>query len=76
MYEITIKRTVTRTKTVGKKWDIIEEYRNEEADRWEKKHGYTPLIEKEVEETTEVYKQAVENLDLRAIVLAINPEPN
>jgi hypothetical protein len=74
-YQITISRTVTRTKKVGKQWDVIEETKNDDATRWEKKHGYTPEIVKEVEETIEVYKQTVEDLDLRTVILAINPPP-
>jgi hypothetical protein len=67
MYKITVEITETVTKNVGKKWlrigttgDGMPEY------------GYTPEIEKEVEEKKTIYTQVIANLDLYAVIKAIN----
>ena len=76
MYEITIKKTEVTRKVVGKEWKIIgqEEQKHEITgtaslvDKW----GYTPEVEKPVESTVVVLQQNIENLDLAAVIKAIN----
>ncbi len=66
MYEIIIKKTVDKRKIIGKAWQPLE--RNGE----ETKYGYTPEVESTQTETTEIYSQVVEELDLVAVINAVN----
>lgn len=70
MYEITIRETKVVTKTCGNDWEIV----NEDADG-NKRRGYTPEIEKQVEVTEMVYAQVVEELDLVGVINAVNRPP-
>jgi len=84
MFEITIieKRYVKRLE--GKEWGVIGEKEVEREERFynhddlepktiiKKAYGYTPEIEKTVEEKREVLKQVVEVLDLATVIKAIN----
>ena len=76
MYEITIKKTETTRKVVGKEWKVVgqEEKKGEFSGKIEKndKWGYTPEVEKLVESTILVLTQNVENLNVAAVIKAIN----
>ena len=86
-YEIIIKETRTFRKIVGGDYTVIdtkevprdETYYRGSADepktRIAEVRGYTPEIEKTVEETREVLKQTVDTLDLQAVIKAINNLP-
>ena len=83
-YEITIKqKRVVRT-TTGKNWAVIgteEEERKEDfysqdasqpKTRIKEVYGYTPEVEKAQTVEVEVLKQVVDDLDLAAVIKAIN----
>jgi len=85
MFEITIKEKRTVKKVVGNVWAVIGEkeeireismYDPRDADaprtRIAQVYGYTLEIEKAVDEEREVLKQTVDELDLAAVIKAIN----
>jgi len=87
MYEITIKKTEVVRKTVGNDWEQVgesdqpcdadggrsrNETRNSDKPVKYRVMGYTPEVEKNVEVETELLKQTVEELDLAAVIKAIN----
>ena len=85
MYKITIKKTEIKETPAGSNWAVIgerlpgeEKLPEEEESRTErnalvlKVYGYTPPITKKEEQETEIYKQSVEDLDLSAVIIAIN----
>lgn len=73
MFKITIEETRTVVKTVGKEWAIVDQVPITDGGEVLKNvMGYTPLIEKPVPETKEIYAQTVEELDLHAVIRAIN----
>ena len=67
MYKITIEEIKVVKKMGGKEWMTIG---RDEDDK--PAYGYTPEIDKEVEQTQIVYTQLIENLDLGAVIKAIN----
>ena len=83
-YQITITQTRTVKTMAGKEWTIIgtkevprdaSYYRddsNQPKTRIEEVRGYTPEIEKLQVQTVEVLKQQVDDLDLAAVIKAIN----
>ena len=68
-YEITITEHVVETKTVGKEWE-------RGADKVDEDHpsgwGYTPEIEKKVAVKREIFSQTTEDLNLVAVIKAVN----
>lgn len=66
MYKITIERTMMITRTTGKNWKVVSEKDGDDQ------YGYTPEIEKEVETTEIILIQKVDDLDLNAVIIAIN----
>lgn len=73
MFEIIIRETKDVVKTVGRNWEVIGQ--NEPAGEKyapTSVYGYTPEIEKTVTETKEIYKQLVDELDLKNVIRAIN----
>ncbi len=84
MYKITIERTDTVKKLVGKDWAVIgtkEEPREqgfymhdktEPSTRIVEVWGYTPEIEKGVQMTSTILTQEVETLNLADVIKAIN----
>jgi hypothetical protein len=66
MYTITITETRLVNKVCGKEWK--PEFTN--GDKTE--YGYTPEIEKQVEEKRDVLTQVVDEIDLPAVIRAIN----
>ena len=85
MYEIIIKKTETITKPCGKDWKVIEQrpvtkedvenaFGAEESYDGKMKdvYGYTPGIDKPIEEEREVLRQTVEELDLATVIKAVN----
>lgn len=83
-YTITITKTEIVTKMVGKEWTVIgqevqvtEDVTRDVASLQPRNlYGYTPLIEKDVEVTTEILRQTVDELDLIKVIRAINNIPN
>jgi hypothetical protein len=83
-YEITITETRTVKKVLPKQWKVIgtkEVERNlgfyegridEPRTRTEEVYGYTPEVETVQQESREVLKQEVDELDLKAVIIAIN----
>jgi hypothetical protein len=88
MFEITIKEITTETKTVHGEHTVIDRRPYTDAELEESKgwmssnagkagetkpiYGYAPDVEKEVETEHEILKQRVSDMDLRAVILAIN----
>lgn len=66
MYEIIIKKTVDKRKVIGKTWQSLEKIGDKSV------YGYTPEVESTQTETTEIYTQVVEELDLVAVINAVN----
>jgi hypothetical protein len=76
-YRITITRIETVMKKLGQEWRVTGEEpmypgSPEQAAIKKQTWGYTPEIEKETAEETEVLKQTVQNIDLAAVIKAIN----
>ena len=65
-YQIIIKKNATVVKTRGEDWLPISEKDGV------KEYGYTPKIEREVTEEREIYTQTVDDLDLAAVIIAVN----
>ena len=85
MYEIIIKKKEWVDEITGQKWEIIDEcplskkdmensyYEDNKYEGVLKSvYGYTPKIVKKVETEQELLKQNVEDIDLPAIIKAIN----
>lgn len=66
MYKITIEQTETNKKISGKEWKCLSEKDGK------REMGYTPEIEKLVDEEIIIYTQIVEHLDLAVVIQAIN----
>lgn len=83
-YEITITETRSVVRKVGREWAqtgtkevprdqrYIDGKESEPKTRMEPTFGHTPEVEKTVTETRNVLTQIVEELDLPAVVKAIN----
>lgn len=67
MYEIIIKRTVDATKLIGRDWVVIGQ---KEDGRPE--YAYTPEDVKSSIEIVDVYTQKVDDLNLIAVIAAVN----
>lgn len=74
-YRVRVEAVVQRVKADHTEWAAKERtpvqvpgtttaYRDE--------YGWTPRIEKQVEETVEIYDQAVDQLDIAALVAVVN----
>lgn len=73
MFEITIKETRVEKINVGGTWGKIgEEIFSERPDMKRDTMGYLPVSEQERPVTRKIFKQAVESLDLAAVIKAIN----
>lgn len=74
-FTVKISKVETVVKTVGREWEVIgqEEHTGSSGDTTMiDKRGYTPEIQKSVEVETDVYSQVVEDMDLSAVIKAIN----
>lgn len=71
-YEITIKKRRDVTKLAGKEWKVVGQEFDKDAERLKDTYGYTPEIERPVTEEVEVLKQTVDDIDLAAVIKAIN----
>lgn len=76
-FTITITETKPTTKKVGHEWEVIAQKqeiseRSHDRDVLVPQYGYTPLIEKTVDVTTEILKQTVEELDVVEVLKAVN----
>ena len=67
MYRIVITKTVEVTKKSGRDWAVL----SKDAEGREVK-GYTPEKETTVTETLEIYAQVVDELNLFAVIEAVN----
>lgn len=84
MYEVIIKRTAIVKKICGNDWvkvGQVEKTRNasslfsntdEPKTYLSDEYGYSPEIEKNVSEETEIYRQKIEEMDLAGVIKAIN----
>jgi hypothetical protein len=76
MFRITIEETLPVTKTIGKRWEKVgqkEEVNREGTDTYlADVMGYTPEVETVVDETFTRLVQEVDELDLKAVITAIN----
>jgi hypothetical protein len=78
MFKITIEETRPIQKRVGKQWKIVgqEEKPFTQIDRegtyTADVYGYTPEVETVIDETRTVLAQKVDELDLKAVIAAIN----
>lgn len=66
-FKITIERTRTVERTVGKEWAQIGQLENGKPE-----YGYTPQVQKTILESDDIYTQIVETLDLKAVIDAVN----
>jgi hypothetical protein len=75
-FKVTIEQTRDVVKTVGKEWKPMGQEQKEGA--FDCKvylsdiYGYTPEISKTVTVTEKVYEQIVDDLDLKAVINAVN----
>lgn len=67
-FTIRIDRNETVVKKCGKEWKVV----GSDANQNNPKYGYTPEIEKEQEVVTKVFEQTVAELDLNAVIKAVN----
>lgn len=77
MFEITIKEITSETKTVGSIWEVVGQedsgIRDSKGEAvLQNKYGYTPAIEKSVPISRDLYQQTIKDLDLPAVIKAIN----
>jgi hypothetical protein len=72
MYEITIKKKDVMVTIQGAEWETIDQEPVNGSDKLKDVYGYTPEIEKREEIEIEILKQVVEELDLAAVIKAIN----
>lgn len=72
-YHIEIRAIVKRTKKVGHDWTIVGQ--KMEGDKPFPLYGYTPVIEKEVEEEIVLFEQRMTDIDMREVVAVINAIP-
>lgn len=74
MYTIVIKQVRNMVKTTGKDWTVVGEKAvfSGSVGSTVREYGYTPEIEKRVAVEREVLKQEVDELDLPAVIRAIN----
>ena len=66
-YKITVEIEEVVTRIAGKEWRPVSESKEGGT-----KYDYTPEIEKRVVEGKRIYEQTVENLDLVAVISAVN----
>lgn len=67
MYQITITKTETVDKMMGRKWE-----KGGTEKPGSDGYGYTPMISRPTEVETELLRQSVETLDLIAVIKAVN----
>lgn len=73
MFTIVITDTKKVRRIAGREWKVIGQEPCEHApDQLRDIWGYTPEIEKEVEETNEILRQTRENINVVAVIKAIN----
>lgn len=65
MFEITITKTTTERRTLPPKWELT-------GKDGEAVYGYTPEVPADVPVTLKILTQTVEDLDLPAVIKAIN----
>lgn len=70
-YEITIRRTRMVEKNIGNKWAVVS---HDEGGKGE--FGYTPIHTGQAEESEEIYKQVVSDIDLVKVIDAVNDAPD
>lgn len=68
MYTITITKTTIEEKPAGQEWEITGKKREGGGDTY----AYTPEIVKKKEVELKVYEQIVDELDLKAVIAAVN----
>lgn len=65
-FKIVITQTKTERKMVDGRWSVIKKKDGDEE------YGYPPPREETVSNTVEIYSQSVEELDLPAVIVAVN----
>jgi hypothetical protein len=71
-YTIKITKSERVTRKTGKEWKVVGQEPDPSGKYMGDKYGYTPEIDREFTEETDVLKQTVEDLDLAAVIKAIN----
>ena len=83
MYKVTIEKIETYTKVMPGEWCIVDTrpYTKEEAEKayeyqfkneLKEVRGYAPDVKKTIETNTRVLEQTINDLDLVAVIKAIN----
>jgi len=67
MFKITIEHETEETQTKGREWKVIGSKENDIPE-----YGYTPEIQKVVQISRTIYMQTVNELDLPAVIAAVN----
>lgn len=81
-YKITIEETREVIATTGKEWAVIGEKQVENDPRWREpddpsvrvinEYGYTPEVEKKVTVTRTILLRELDDLDVSAVIAAVN----
>lgn len=68
IYKVTITQVRTESTIKGKEWVQGAAQTPDEPNKW----GYTPQVIEIKDVTREIYSQSVEDLDIEAVVRAVN----
>lgn len=72
-YRVTISAVVERTKMTGREWTIVEQVADPaNPGKPLGVFGYSPPIEKVVEEQVELFDQQLDALDMAAVIAVVN----
>lgn len=71
-FTVTITKEFIQTEIVGKDWTVIDERIEEGQLQPTSQYGFTPEIEKLVKKSIVIYEQSIEDLDLPAVIAAVN----
>jgi hypothetical protein len=75
-YVVMVKAIVVRTVIAGKEWTTVDHVPIEEgSEKLKPKLGYTPEIERVVEQEVQLFEQRVDELDMAALVSVVNGLP-
>ncbi len=75
MFNIVITRTTLEKRPAGKEWEPTG-HMHDCGSPGCKRMAYTPEIDKITEIECKLYEQSIENLNLEAVILAVNGMPH